>query len=349
MNIKATIALFALLFLLLAAGFACSTTNQVPETQNAPIAQLLPPMPTGTATPEPSPTVGHLATQEALINQIATQQAQIAAANVALAEIERQKAELETRRVEAEAEKERAKADAAAQNAIAADAMARAEDARARQAAEQNQSIMLNAEQIKAEAQLRQADTQRVMVWVMAVPLALIGIGLIMLARRNAADDAAANAQAGDDDVSAEPEAPDARNVRIDYRRDDGYGHVEIGNPPGDAVAFTIFAYKVRGGHSLAKDAWEGKDSPYTRDSYRPVYNWMWEHKFVEFTPGAGIRLTPAGETYLDAWLDSNYNLLPTDVRETANTENSGDFSQPSESQPPERAGEVGGGGDKDA
>jgi hypothetical protein len=107
---------------------------------------------------------------------------------------------------------------------------------------------------------------------------------------------------------------------------------------PGNQYHFMIFALAVRQGKKgFAKEEWETADSPYNRDTYRPVYNWLWQHGFLEMNPGKRIELTIEGADWIDEWIISNPLLSP----DHESTQNEPPVSQPPENQPPETGGEV--------
>ena len=107
--------------------------------------------------------------------------------------------------------------------------------------------------------------------------------------------------------------------------------------PPGEPDTFTTFAQMVRTdpGLTLAKDRWEGKDSPYTRATYAPVYAWLAKRNFLGWI-GAELHLTQEGEEFFDDWLEKHYT--PSSGATIA--QNSTPTRQASENQPSETEGE---------
>lgn len=346
MNKTPLIFVLAVIVALVVIGCATQAQAQAQPTTAAPLAIFLPTMtPTATPPATATPAPDYVGTQTALLNIIGTQQAALAAQQVELAQIELARAELRTRETEAaalsekaKADAERARADIAAQNAITADAQARAEQARAEQIAAQNQSVMANAQALRAETEAKGEQTRRVVSWVALGPLTLIGVGLIMLARRNAVIDA----QAREIETDDQPEAP-ALTVKLDQRDAAGYGAVDLdATPPGSENAFTALVFAaLSGAKGFSKPEWEGRESPYTRDTYATVYNWLWSQKFLTTLPGGKIILTADGEQYFRAWAENHYS--PTDEFFSNIPQNPGENSQPPESQGYENDAEHGG------
>jgi hypothetical protein len=110
--------------------------------------------------------------------------------------------------------------------------------------------------------------------------------------------------------------------------KQDGASLIDI-TPPGSPEAFLKFALTVRTNPvlTLAKDKWEGADSPYNRQTYAPVFGWMARHNFMGWVSGA-LHLTPAGEKFFDDYLERNYrptfdaDIVKSDTPSLQNPEN---------------------------
>lgn len=147
-------------------------------------------------------------------------------------------------------------------------------------------------------------------------------------------------------DEAVTPAVQPAASVRLDYRDPAGFGHVDrYGEPPGDPNAFTILAHKVRAGEKGLKiNDWEGKDSPYSRATYKPVYNWLWQKRFIDTGVSGKLELTHNGEIYFDAWLENHYS--PAGFASPDHSQNPDDFSHGHDSHAHETPGEVVGEGE---
>jgi hypothetical protein len=113
-------------------------------------------------------------------------------------------------------------------------------------------------------------------------------------------------------------------------------------SPPGDQNHFMGFLLAVTSGRKgFAITEWYGADSPYTRDSYKLVYNWLWLHKLIELPPGGKIRFTVEGQGWAERWIERHLITSPSAVDEPISTELPSDNSQHPETQGAEGGGEV--------
>lgn len=138
-----------------------------------------------------------------------------------------------------------------------------------------------------------------------------------------------------EDDSPASNQFPELQPIPQTWeRKNDGATLTNI-TPPGDHEAFTRFAHMVRSDpmRTLAKDKWEGKDSPYTRETYGSVYAWMAAHKFMNWQ-GDGLHLTKDGECFFDDWLLKH----PTPPKDKY-AKNPAPVTQTPENQTPETEG----------
>lgn len=115
--------------------------------------------------------------------------------------------------------------------------------------------------------------------------------------------------------------------------------------PPGDKKSFMQFASAVSSGRKgFAKPDWEGADSPYTRETYKIVYNWLWQYKLIELPAGGKIRWTAEGQEWVDNWIEK-FLLFdppsPTEPELPGYTDFPAKNSQTPENQPPESGGGV--------
>lgn len=116
--------------------------------------------------------------------------------------------------------------------------------------------------------------------------------------------------------------------------------------PPGDPDVFLRFAIMVRNDprRTLAKDQWEGENSPYTRLTYLPVYNWLKEHKLMAWSDEPrGLFLNLDGESYFDEYIADRYRNSPPPPTESP--QNAPPTAQTPEYQTPESQKGDGGGG----
>lgn len=112
-------------------------------------------------------------------------------------------------------------------------------------------------------------------------------------------------------------------------------------SPPGNHSHFLIFLMAIFSGKKgFSKPEWEGADSPYNRQTYSVVYNWLFAHKFIELPPGGKLRFTTDGEGWAVGWMDRNYLLSPEEDDPTY-LKLSSENSQAPEIQGPEKAGGV--------
>lgn len=115
-------------------------------------------------------------------------------------------------------------------------------------------------------------------------------------------------------------------------------------SPPGNHSHFLIFLMAIFSGKKgFSKPEWETADSPYNRQTYSVVYNWLFQHKFIELPPGGKLRFTKDGEGWAVGWMERNLLLSPEEDDPTYSQLSSGN-SQAREIQGPEKGGEVGGG-----
>lgn len=112
-------------------------------------------------------------------------------------------------------------------------------------------------------------------------------------------------------------------------------------SPPGNHAHFFVFLLAIFSGKKgFAKTEWEGADSPYNRKTYGVVYNWLFEHKFIELPPNEKLRWTDDGEKWATGWMDRNLLLSPTQDGPTF-AELSREISQAPENQGAEKGGGV--------
>lgn len=113
-------------------------------------------------------------------------------------------------------------------------------------------------------------------------------------------------------------------------------------SPPGNHAHFMEFLMKVTTGKKgFSKPEWETADSPYNRETYKVVYNWLWQYKLIELPPGGKIRFTDMGKGWAENWIDANFLHSPVEDELPISTTSLGEISQPPENQPPESGGEV--------
>jgi hypothetical protein len=113
--------------------------------------------------------------------------------------------------------------------------------------------------------------------------------------------------------------------------------------PPGNADDFLRFAIMVRNDphRTLAKDQWEGGNSPYSRLTYMPVYTWLKDNKLMAWSDEPrGLFLNRDGETFFDEYIAERYRNSPPPQTELP--QNSPPAAQTPENQTPETGKESG-------
>jgi len=111
------------------------------------------------------------------------------------------------------------------------------------------------------------------------------------------------------------PVAPDGyapiiepSEVLLNVRTDNGGGftHTERMVIPCTPGQFTKLAVGVlNDGQSLAFNQWEGAQSPFTRDEFTSVRNWLLSNRFAQSIGQGKLMLSAIGESLFIEWLNS--------------------------------------------
>ena len=277
-------------------GAQFATPGNITATEPAQaglMAEVSPsPEPTATSTPD-----GSIPTQQALLNQVATAQAENNRLQEQIRQINLEAQALETRNVEAqaaiakaEADKARASADKAAQDAIIA-------DAKVREIAESNRTKDVEAKSLMATAEIKQAETADNMQWIIGgAVIGFLILGTIAMFRNRPQPEPVTETGEGDDKPKAEP--------MVAHLHTDAGATKRIVNPPATEAVFRNWAEHVTTGDSAAIDEWETKESPFKGRQYRD-YFYPWLIKNNMLTSGTDNRrvLSNIGADYCREWL----------------------------------------------